>query len=867
MIALKDITKIYNKGKKNEFKALDGVSLELPDKGLVFVAGKSGCGKTTLLNIIGMLDKPDGGEVIIDGKNSFSDAEADGYRNKYIGIIFQDFNLLSDFDVIQNVRLAREINRKTLSCEEADKILADVGLTGLENRAISQLSGGEKQRVAIARTLTKNPKIVLADEPTGNLDQKNGVIIFDILKNLSKDKLVIVITHDRENAEKYADRIIRMSDGKIAEDVVKNDAYIRRVVNGKEKLTIYRDAQINDKLASFLNTRGEKNIGLSEERQFNSADIQALPLSEARYTPSDKTKLPFKTLSKLAVSKIKRQKIKFTVSLLIIVISLTVFGVSSVFAEYDIGTVSAENFERYDETGVLIMKAVELPPFGYVYREYGRDMYASDREKLLQNKHIDYLDEYYYLSSYYLMFNDIDTGSDWMYTNVCGYFETAAEHIADYGYSVIGEFPTDNTRGADGYFSAAITDYTAYMIEIFGAKTVGGESLAGLEAEALIGKTVDFGNDGIYISAIIDTDYERYIEYFGIKYSDLDGETANILDYLTYYSRYYNSLYMPIGVHETFFKEIMLEGSNQLFSMTRFQEICENPDNMLNAPRITWSDAKASHKVLNDGELLVSEMFFSAKFGEKFSPEKEYEYTYIRYSRGLTGYTPGTYKVAGVFSGIDTNHAGAYVYSAVMTQSDFLKAANTNPLVVGYHTRLPDGKAAQAELVNFLDDNVYFHQNILSIVTYSVYNDLSVYKTVFMYVSIVLAVVCMLFITDFMLSNIKDRQSEIGVLRAMGVRGADISIIFLLQAAIVLAVGIPLCSLFICGMTGLLNGILYNFFWSTLQTELVNHVALLTLTFKPFYITFILMAAILLLSAVFPTYRLNKMKPIDCIRN
>ncbi len=220
MIELKKITKIYESKKKVKTIALDDVSLNFSNKGMTFILGKSGSGKSTLLNIIGTLDTKTSGDIIINGKNTnnWSKKDWDSYRNSVIGFIFQDFNLLENYTVKDNIKLSLDIQNKKVTDAMIADALKQVELSGYEKRYPNELSGGEKERVAIARAIIKKPKIILADEPTGNLDSKTSLTIFEILKRLSRDCLVIVVTHDEAFANQYADRIIRIADGKIIDD-------------------------------------------------------------------------------------------------------------------------------------------------------------------------------------------------------------------------------------------------------------------------------------------------------------------------------------------------------------------------------------------------------------------------------------------------------------------------------------------------------------------------------------------------------------------------------------------------------------------------------------------------------------------------
>lgn len=222
MLRVKEITKTYfsKTSHENNVVALNNVSLNFGDSGLVFIVGKSGCGKSTMLNVLGGLDTPDCGEMIIDQKSSlsFKKSDFDSYRNTCVGFVFQEYNLIDDFTVEKNISIALSLQGKKASKDTIDECLKKVDMAGCAKRRPNQLSGGQKQRVAIARALIKDPKIILADEPTGALDSETGSQIMKLLKDLSKDKLVIVVSHDLQYAKKYGDRIIKLKDGCVIGD-------------------------------------------------------------------------------------------------------------------------------------------------------------------------------------------------------------------------------------------------------------------------------------------------------------------------------------------------------------------------------------------------------------------------------------------------------------------------------------------------------------------------------------------------------------------------------------------------------------------------------------------------------------------------
>ncbi len=304
MIELKEISKIYKTKKGVKTQALDHLSFSLPEKGLFFILGKSGSGKSTLLNIIGGLDKYDQGELIVSGKNTkkFKSRDFDYYRNTYIGFIFQEFNLLEEYNVYDNILLSIKLQKEKIDLAKVDELLTRVGISGLGKRKINELSGGQKQRVAIARALIKNPEIILADEPTGSLDAETGKQIFSLLKEISRDKLVIIVSHDMDSATTYADGILEIQDGKIISNTIPTE---------------------------------EKNTQIFK---------------------SKKSKLPFLSSLKFAFLNLGMKKLKLFFTILLVFMSLTFFGISMILSEFHIEHSHAKTMVNTKEETVVIQK-------------------------------------------------------------------------------------------------------------------------------------------------------------------------------------------------------------------------------------------------------------------------------------------------------------------------------------------------------------------------------------------------------------------------------------------------------------------------------------------------------------------------------
>ncbi len=223
MIKITNLNKYFNKNSSNEYHALKDINLEFPSSGLVTIFGKSGSGKTTLLNVIGLLDKFDSGEIIYSDISfkRYSSNKSDTLRNEKIGYIFQNYNLVATKNVFDNVAMPLDLLGEKDKGEIKRKVeyaLKAVGLEKFKRRYVTNLSGGQMQRVAIARAIVKNPEVIIADEPTGNLDSNNTFDVMNIIKKISKEKLVILVSHEKNLVDFYSDRIIEISDGRIISD-------------------------------------------------------------------------------------------------------------------------------------------------------------------------------------------------------------------------------------------------------------------------------------------------------------------------------------------------------------------------------------------------------------------------------------------------------------------------------------------------------------------------------------------------------------------------------------------------------------------------------------------------------------------------
>lgn len=291
MVRLDHVHKYFFRRRRNEIHAINDTSLQTDDKGLVALLGPSGCGKTTLLNAIGGLDKINKGNIYINGQriSRRTSGTVDKIRTLSIGYIFQNYNLVETMTVYDNVAMALRmigIKDKNEIKEKVEYVLERVGMYRYRNRYADMLSGGERQRVGIARALVKNPNIVIADEPTGNLDSKNTLEVMNIIKSISREKLVILVTHEEKLADFYADRIIRIKDGKVESDdintknegldyKIENKIYLKdiedhkRVTTDKYNVDFYNDG---GRIDLDIVVRGG-NIYIKPKKETDSVEI------------------------------------------------------------------------------------------------------------------------------------------------------------------------------------------------------------------------------------------------------------------------------------------------------------------------------------------------------------------------------------------------------------------------------------------------------------------------------------------------------------------------------------------------------------------------------------------------------------------
>lgn len=592
MLELKNICKTYKSKKGSSCKALRNVNIKFPDKGLVFILGKSGSGKSTLLNVIGGLDAPDSGEIIIKGKSSkdFSGKDYDAYRNTFLGFIFQEYNVLDDFSVYDNVALSLKLQNQKVDKNKIEDILNKVGLKGFEKRKPNELSGGQKQRVAIARALVKSTEIILGDEPTGNLDSNTSKQIFKLLGKLAENKLVIIVSHDRDSAERYADRIIELSDGEVIADISKRSDGFEDFRVTKKSITIPADRPLTPKeLKEINNTIIDRQVKIKQNKDSRFEKTGDVKSEKTDGCTLIRSHFPNKYAAQLGVSNFKTKKLRLVVTIFLTVVALALFGLSQIFAGYNVAVASAQSFKKNNISEIVLKQGEYMKEYDSFNMAISKKFDETTYNKLTTGEYgVNTLD-FYGLDMTY----DSTTSSDIIsiimsmmmgkelttpYTKsskgvLVAPFDKLSTYFGQDCGMLKGEYPQENSH------KVAITDYLADCIIRINAEkyineiTALGEGyeqyLTDLYSYIIYRGIEDVLGEKVEVSGIISTDYRT-------KYKDILEEYTKAPEQFTSHKDYYKYQLAVTNYYGVLFArdEAFINNVNETISyaqLTRFK--------------------------------------------------------------------------------------------------------------------------------------------------------------------------------------------------------------------------------------------------------------------------------------------------------
>ena len=655
MIKIDNVSRVYDG--ETPVRALDQVNFTLPEKGMVFIVGKSGSGKSTLLNVLAGFDKPTDGNIYFNENNinAFSNKELDYYRNSTVGFVFQDYCLIESFNAYQNIRMSFDYQNKKTNRKELDEILDSVGMKGYGKRLPKQLSAGQKQRIAIARCLAKNPKVILADEPTGNLDSKTTIQILNLLKEISKERLIVVVSHNKNDAYKYGDRIIEMSNGQIKSYKYRNENFFNEYVSNdneiilpaKGRLTVEQLEEVNNRIKSSKGSLVLKR-GLDE-----FLDVKTPDDSQSDYK-INKTKMGFLNLLKYSWLFFRKHLLSFLLVVSIIVCLIVTLSISVQFSSYSGEKQYQEIVEKNNFDSLIIrnltVEEIETGEMGY----YGIEFDDEILNEFLKHNDV----KYYNLYSYNLpiiqssvayrigilstMINGVVYGSNSL-------LECDKELLINMFKDESGSIPLVVGEIKDNSDGIIITDYLADCI-IAKYKAFGIAEYEDIVKE----ETYLTKNYNVKVDAVIKTGYD--VEYADIIEKIKDGieevtdEYSEVIDYIL------TKLSLVYSINPNYYKSYV-EGIKNLETMFYSANVYlqEYSTDDMNYEFDYDSGNVYFRKDLNEKECLLNYNAYNALFNTNCSTKDESEFkqekiTVKLYDSNKEAYFVEEYTVVGLTS-------------------------------------------------------------------------------------------------------------------------------------------------------------------------------------------------------------------------
>ena len=819
MIEIKNLTKIYRTNKYDEVVALNDVNLTLPNNGLVFILGKSGSGKSTLLNVLGMLDEITSGDILFNGV-SISKFKEDLYRNEYVGFIFQDYSLIENLTVKENIELPLLLKGEEDN-GRVSEVLKLIDLEGFENRKISTLSAGQKQRVAIARGYIKKPKILLCDEPTGNLDSVTSSQILDLLKTLSKDTLVVVVSHNRDDATEYADRVIEIKDGKI-----------------------------------FKDTEKFKKVSKSQTSK---------SLENARFS--------FKNQAKLAL-KFQNRRIFSTIIVSLFSSLITVlFCLCQFFTSFDKDAV-IEQAITYNDQKVFSMKKA--------YSREGSDEIDTSKLISLSQEDEDKINESGYKGGLYKLYNysmPISLRS-WTLQN-----ETTINDSTNlgelylneiYGVAIIDDnYLTDVFSSTDIKWIASeqrdygilITDYIADSILYYRSSLYS-------TYEDILG-TYRNNSDSIYcyINGIIDTGYmNRYQSLFD-EYKNTSSDNLDEFyltdDYMNFVEDVKNYLGVAYSFNENFLNvstspnaRNFVRIDNTKISGSYFgNDVEKYLGSAYGHIDYVYSDVTKLNSLPNNtvgvSLKIINELFNRNLSSSEIALINGKTITLTKYRAHNVDNTPVFTKEVKVQI-FDTGYF-SFIFSEDLFE--YLRHYDIIPYSYSFTNMSDASKAYYAlESIPFIPNSLYIDAGI------EINNVVIVFNDFFVLVSSILLLAILLILCFNTNGSINSSKYEIGIFKALGMKNKDITTIFVIQILLSTLLTIILFSIGIFIFKDITNNILFTSFMTYLKNPALKMIEILSFNPWIFILDIILLVGINAITTLIPFIRMRKMKPLNIFK-
>ncbi len=766
MISIRNLNKTHHNRGENKVKALTDVNIDFDETGITFISGASGNGKSTLMALIGGIDKYSQGEILVDGRDlkTLTPRELDSYRNSYVDFIIQENTLISSLTVAENVRLEKSIHGQYASNEDVNAALDIVGLSGYGDRMPAEISGGEKKRVAIARTMLMDVKVVLVDEPTASLDTQNADIVWSVLKKYAENHLVIAVSHNEEEKQKYADRIITLDKGVVVDDK-------RLTKKSKEA------AKKTEELVA-ANEKKTKKAKVTED-----------------ITTIQKSNLGAKQTVKLAYSYMSSRKVSFAFVTILSCFALLFFSVFFILSGYNYNKVLAYSVKESDTPYVAFVNGT-TDHSAPITEEMSDSIIDSLRKDSLPifNSFKDLAEVNFAVS-----FGQGFYTSSAQNFSVRGLLEVEGD-VGEYnsiGQEILsGAYPTAGNE-------AVISDYFAELILRYGAEIydgsstfMSGESLAGTADDPyanIIGKAIVTNYGAIKVSGVYGTDYKRFVaeedlsfrgynsEEYAFKLRYIYSVIHTNSDFISAYAQEHNTANNLIAtiekdganvINTTNFTATTIEGSAKTFYIKTGKTLAEVSSNDIIISTNLYNTITANlagYTPIDVNTLSGNTVDFGV------SPETSANLSLeITLNNGQTK----TYTIVGVFiEDIAATDTKIY-FTRTRFIKDILSVTTFSASTKVLYTQV--GNATIEKVINSLEDTGLNYVSINSEFVNNYGEKMKIMSSAFLIASIFIAIYTLVLMYYFISQIIVDKKSDIGILKTLGCGTKDIVSIFVL---------------------------------------------------------------------------------------
>lgn len=860
MIKISSLNKIYTSKKKKNCHALKDVNLTLDDTGLVFVLGKSGSGKSTLLNLIGGLDGITSGSIEVDGNDisTFKEKDFCNYRNTHIGFIFQDYHLIDELTVYENIMLSLDLRR----IEDGDKVkkaLEKVDLAGYEDRYPTELSGGEQQRVAIARAIVKKPRIILADEPTGNLDTKTATAIIELLKSLSKECLILVVSHNLNDANNYAQRIIELKKGKIIADWTKNPDYADEVVYKDGKLIYPKDRILSEQDISLINSKKDAQLVRRTDKFVKTKTVD----NAHKRVEIEKKNLSFRKELSISSKFLKNKAWAIVFSSLIVAVIMIIMALAQTIIAFNAGDIVAQEMAKRNQDSFSLSKVVDAKTqasFDYTYR---REIGSGDIQAFLDAGYNGKIHPVVNVTVPISECRNMLGISSSYFTKSLYMKEALGTIVVDEDFFVrkFGEVRYLAQLDEPSPHGLIITDFIADSI------VAGNRNYYNQSYDKFLGdyRPAGWTYNSVKINAVIYTGYKEKHKALFEKIINGTLEAEDFYtdeDYIAFSNDLYDSLGYSYSLDENFYQNAHHTSTFYGVGKMVINDAIEFVDN--SSPYVLVADSEKY--MFNGRSCLMSYTEYNKIFGTTFSYNST---SFVPHKLKITGYryydVENQSPLFTVELTVDGLHAGSD--TLIIKKGEYPEIEEAIGASSVFYTGLYfDGASGVSDVFGLIDTLDYEHQSYAIEGIRTMTKAVEVFIPIFELIAIFLCVGVVFVLVSFSTKMIGDKMHEIGIMKALGTKNSTVVVVFGLQILLIAILTFVLATIGYYLLIDLANVVLIESLKQLAPGRIV--LDLHFLTFKPVIAVenCVLIVVLSIISLLIPMIKIKNIKPVKIIK-